>query len=114
MATVTVPNRPGLTKYRAMELFKRRFVGVYDVYMTNLHFIDFIVKESRWVGVGVTLKHADKGVRFVISGLVPSYTLSVFLNLLGGGLVTFPLARLNRKNLEEEIKMFIESEAEFH
>ncbi len=114
MSTMTVLARPGLTKKRVVSLFRERFTGTHEVYETNLLTRDFIVKKSGWTGVGIKLKRTDQGTEFVFTGLVPSYSLSVIANMLGGGLITMPFLRGSRKDLEDEIKIYIEIEPEFH
>ena len=114
MATMTVLARPGLTKKRVVTLFRERFRGTYEVYETDLLTRDFIVKKNGWTGVGIKLKHASQSTELVFTGLVPSYSLSVFTNMLAGGLITMPFLRRSRKDLEDEMKIYIETEPEFH
>ena len=110
MAIVSVPQDPQLTADQALEAFRQRFAGTYQVYPTKLRNRDVMVKKSNWSGVGVRLKQEKDKTSFVFTAVMPN----VILQGLFGGLFSYLILRSDWKKLEAEIGEFIDTAPEFH
>jgi len=110
MATVTIGHRPDLTKERVQEIFSERFADKYEIVRSTALKRDFIVKESKWTGVGVRFKQESDGDSvFVFTALMPN----ALLRTLFSGLVSYALLRKSWRRLEMEIMTFIRVAPEF-
>ena len=112
MAVVAVGHHPELTAEKAMEIFRKHFTGKYEVYMTRVVGVDFIVKKSACVGVSVRLKQEASKTSFVFNYFTPSALLRVLFAGFGG-LIGVLILRLSLKKVENEVRSFIEGAAEF-
>ena len=109
MAIVRVAHRPNLTPERAMFAFERNFHSKYKIYKSGVMLRDFVVRKNSWTGVGVQLKQGDDETHFVFTAMMPS----IILNILFGGLIAFLFLRPSWKALENDVREFIETAADF-
>ncbi len=109
MAIVRVAHRPNLTPERAMFAFERHFHREYKIYKSGVLLRDFVVRKNSWTGVGVQLKQADNETSFVFTAMMPS----IILNILFGGLIAFLFLRPSWRALENDVREFIETAADF-
>ena len=85
MAKVIIGHHPELTAESAMKVFQRQFTDKYELYMTRIPRTDFIVKQSAWRGVGVSLRRKRGQTYFEFMGTTPSTALLILRVLLGVG-----------------------------
>ena len=115
MVTVTVNHNPDLTADQAMELFRSHFAGRYEVSKTSLLARDFVLKKTGWTGVGVRLRQDSNTTSFVFTAMSPGTIARVlpvlFLGI--GALILLLTLRPAWKAMEEEVRTFIESSADF-
>ncbi len=110
MATVTIGQRPDLTKERVQEIFRQRFSNGYEIVRSTAINRDFIIKKNGWTGVGVRLKQEKDGLTtFVFTALMPN----VWLQTLFGGLFAYFLLRKGWREMEMEVAGFIRLASEF-
>ena len=110
MATISIGQRPDLTKEKVREIFAHRFAGECEVIHSTAINRDFILKKNAWTGVGVRLKQEKDGAStFVFTALMPN----VLLQTLFGGLFAVLLLRKGWKDMEMEVAGFIRLEPEF-
>ena len=82
MAKVMIGHHPELTAESAMKVFQRQFGDKYELYMTRMPRTDFIVKQSAWRGVGVSLRQKRNQTYFEFMGTTPSTPLMILRVLL--------------------------------
>ncbi|HUV52188.1 MAG TPA: hypothetical protein VMW64_03835 [Dehalococcoidia bacterium] len=111
MAVFTIKHHPELTAEKAMEIFKKGFLGKYEVYKWNRPggVRDFMVKKSSLIGVAVKLKQEKDKTSFAIVDSPPS----MFIFLSVGGILYSLLNRSKHTEMMNEVKKFIETEPEF-
>jgi hypothetical protein len=107
MPTVVISKKPELTPEKAFEIFKVKFGSKYNMYISKLPRIDFVLKKSAWSGIAVKIvQKPDKTIiRF------GAFSPSAFVRLLQMGLI--PLLILwftSWKAMQNEVKEFISGE----
>ena len=113
MAVVAVPHQPQLTPNQAMQAFKEHFRGRYEVYRVDRDDTsgrDFVVKKDGQTAVRVRLDQHSDSTEFVFTGFPPSFLLRMLLV----GLVAYPVLRPGWKEMESEIRSYIENAAQFN
>lgn len=110
MPTVRIKHNPGLTAEKVMEIFNKEFTGKYEVYMTKLLLRDFVIKKSAWTGIAVRVKQKDTFTELVFNGFMPGTAARLFF----GGIVVLVLYFGAWKNMQNEIKEFIERSTELN
>ena len=109
MAVVKIAHRPNLTPERAMFAFERHFHQHYKVHKSGVMLRDFVVRKNSWTGVGIKLQQEADGTSFVFTAMMPS----VILNIFFGGVIAFLFLRPSWKALEDDVREFIETAADF-
>ncbi len=109
MAVVKIAHRPNLTPERAMFAFNRRFQQEYKIHKSGVMLRDFVVRKNSWTGVGIQLKQEDDSTSFVFTAMMPS----IILNILFGGVIAFLFLRPSWRALENDVREFIETAADF-
>ncbi len=111
MAEVTIKHKPDLTAEKAMNTFQKGFTGKYQVYKWTRPggLRDFVVKKNNLVGVAVKLKQDKEKTSFTFVDIIPS----MLMTLMFAGLWYALFSRSSYKAMVNEVKVFIENEAEF-
>jgi hypothetical protein len=110
MAKAIISHKPELTKERVYEIFKEQFSGTYDVYQTRLLGADFVVKKSAWTGISVRLIQKKNKTMIYYAAFAPSAAVRILFMGLIPMLICYATVW---KNIQNEMKEFIESSPEF-
>lgn len=111
MPEITVAHRPELTLDRALGAFRDEFGDRYEVREARLLGIRRItVNKTSWVGVTVDLRHTRDRTIFSYRGYIPS----TVYNLLLGGFIAMMILRSRWRELENEVRAFIEAAPAFN
>jgi hypothetical protein len=118
MVKVTIGYHPELTPQAAMEIFQKHFAAKYRVSkIKRVRTRDFIVKKNPLIGVLVGLKQKEDSTSFDFHADAPSAMLAILfwliLALIPALLIYFIVLRPRLKEMEREIKSFIENAPEF-
>ncbi|MBN2532421.1 MAG: hypothetical protein JXB88_05990 [Spirochaetales bacterium] len=106
-----ISHKPELSKERLFEIFQNHFSGKYEVYESRLLGTDFVVKKSAWTGVSVRLIQKKDKTMIYYSAFAPSAAVRIFFMGLIPMLICYATVW---KEIQNEIKEFIESAQEFH
>jgi hypothetical protein len=120
MAVTKIAYKPELTSEQAMEIFRRRFEGKYEVLPTSglqRARRDFWVKKNAFIGVAVRIEQGQGETKFVYTGNFPSFwamllTFATLFILIG--IIAWLGCYLLWNGLTGELRSFIESAPEFH
>lgn len=82
MAKVVIGHQPELTARDAMEVFQSHFAAKYDIYKPRIRRVDFIVKQSGWRGVNVSLRQKRGKTYFEFTEVPPSSALGAVIMIL--------------------------------
>jgi len=109
MIKVVIRHNPSLGKDKVLELFERHFGDRYQVYATKLVGMDLVVKKSGSTGVSLKLvqKSDETFVRFGAFAPSPAFRLLLY------GVIPYFILRRRWREMEAEIKSYIESEPAF-
>lgn len=112
MATVSIGHYPDLTAEKAMEIFSNHFQEKYEVYPTpRLVVGDFIIKKSAFLAIFVTLQQKEGQTSFRFFHQYPSAGMRLLLAILFP--ISLAIAFTAGKELENEVRHFIENAPEF-
>ena len=109
MIKVIIRHNPSLTKDMVLELFQRHFGSRYEVYATKLLGMDLVVKKSGSTGVSLKLVHKADESFFRFGAFAPSLAFRILLY----GVIAYFFLRRKWREMEAEIKDYIESEPAF-
>ena len=112
MARVSIRHNPDLTAERAQEVFENHFRGKYKVYPTaRLVVGNFIVEKNAVLAIFVTLEQKEGQTSFKFFHQYPTVWMRLLLAILFP--ISLAIALTAGKQLENEIRSFIENEPEF-
>jgi len=117
MAIVEIAHNPELTVSKARQIFREHFSRGYIVdtpgfFQRLFPRRQFAVRRDDWTGIGIRLKQNDGSTSFVFTALPPPSGIKAFMYNLAPPLAWLIL-RPGRKELENEVKVFIENAADF-
>ncbi len=109
MVKVAIRHNPALTPATVLDLFQRHFKDRYDVHATKLIGMDLVIKKSGSMGVSLKLAQKPDGTFFRFGAFAPSPAFRLLLY----GVIPYFILRRRWREMEGEIKAYIESEPAF-
>lgn len=109
MIKVVLRHNPSLTKNTMLDLFQRHFGDRYKVYATKLVGMDLVVKKSGSTGISLKLIQKSDGTFVRFGAFAPSPAFRFLLY----GVIPYFILRGRWREMEAEIKAYIENEPAF-
>jgi hypothetical protein len=109
MVKVIIRHDPSLTKDKVLELLQGYFGGRYEVYATKLLGMDLVIKKSGSTGISLKLVQKSEETYFRFGAFAPSPAFRLLLY----GVIPYFFLRRRWREMEAEIKSYIESDPAF-
>jgi hypothetical protein len=109
MVKVIIRHNPSLAKDMVLDLMQRHFKDRYEVKSTKLLGMDLVVKKSGSTGISLKLVQKTGETFFRFGAFAPSPAFRILLY----GVIPFIFSRRRWREMEAEIKLYIESEPAF-